>query len=315
MDEVEIIKTALNTKKLAPFGPGGGGCVNEGHGYLTDNGPVYLKRNRLPGTKVLFDGECEGLSRLYATNTVRVPRPLKVIDFQEKGAVLAIEYLDIKRSLSKFEADLGRTLGMLHKFNGELLIEQARQEGFVGQQKDGYVVEPIKRFGFYINTSATPAFTTDNTWSEDWPQFYTRQKLEPLVKIVNEKFPTKDLNEVWNVLVPKIPAFFNDCQPIIPSLLHGDMWSGNVAELDTEPVLFDPMSFYGHNEFEFGIAEMFGGFSQAFYNAYHKVQPRAKGFSKRNQLYQLFHHLNHWCLFGDSYKTSTLSLMRRLCKQ
>jgi len=74
------------------------------------------------------------------------------------------------------------------------------------------------------------------------------------------------------------------------------------------------MSFYGHAEFEFGIVEMFGGFSEAFYAAYHKVQPRAKGFSRRNQLYQLFHHLQHWALFGDSYRQSSLSLMRRLAK-
>jgi len=57
----------------------------------------------------------------------------------------------------------------LHKFNSELLKEQEKQQGFVGQQKDGYVVEPVKKFGFYVNTSATPAFTTDNTWCDDWP--------------------------------------------------------------------------------------------------------------------------------------------------
>jgi len=70
-------------------------------------------KNRIfPQTKTLFDGESEGLSRIYATNTVRVPRPIKVIDFQENGAVLAIEYLDIKRGLQKYEAALGRSLGL-----------------------------------------------------------------------------------------------------------------------------------------------------------------------------------------------------------
>jgi len=82
-------------------------------------------------------------------------------------------------------------------------------------------------------------------------QFYARQKLEPLVKLVNSKTGSgtgnnnRELTELWNGLVPKIPAFFIDCpQPIVPSLLHGDMWSGNVAEVDTEPGEFVSALFW-----------------------------------------------------------------------
>ena len=59
-------------------------------------------------------------------------------------------------------------------------------------------------------------------------------------------------------------------------------------------VIFDPASFYGHSEFDLSIAAMFGGFSNAFYNAYHQLIPKAPGFDKRHQLYLLFHYLNHW---------------------
>uniref|UniRef100_A0A915KH43 protein-ribulosamine 3-kinase n=1 Tax=Romanomermis culicivorax TaxID=13658 RepID=A0A915KH43_ROMCU len=312
---LSFLKESLNTAKFTPFGPKGGGCINEGQGYLTDAGPIYLKRNRIKESKALFDGEYESLAKIYATNTVRVPRPIKVIKASDdEGAFLIIEYLELKSHLKKYETVLGRNLANLHNFNTILLAEQAKREGFIGQKRDDFVIEPAQKFGFSVATSATPGFSTDNTWCDDWPQFYTRQKLAPLINGIIEKKPCKELTEYWSTLSIKIHSFFNDCSPIKPSLLHGDMWSGNVSELDTEPVLFDPTSFYGHSEFEFGIAEMFGGFSDAFYDAYHKLSPRSKGFNRRNQLYQLFHHLNHWFIFGDSYKSSSLSLMKRLCK-
>lgn len=59
-------------------------------------------------------------------------------------------------------------------------------------------------------------------------------------------------------------------------------------------VVFDPASYYGHHEFDLAIAAMYGGFSRAFYDSYHNQVPKEKGFDKRHQLYQLFHHLNHW---------------------
>jgi protein-ribulosamine 3-kinase len=59
-------------------------------------------------------------------------------------------------------------------------------------------------------------------------------------------------------------------------------------------VIFDPATFYGHSEYDFGIANMFGGFSPSFYESYHKIIPKADGFSEREEIYELFHHLNHW---------------------
>lgn len=111
----------------------------------------------------------------------------------------------------------------------------------------------------------------------------------------------------------KIPQFFTDVE-IVPALLHGDLWGGNVAECAEGPVIFDPASFYGHSEFELGIAGMFGGFSSSFYSAYHDKIPQAPGFAKRKQLYQLFHYLNHWNHFGGGYRGSSIRIMKDLLK-
>ena len=59
-------------------------------------------------------------------------------------------------------------------------------------------------------------------------------------------------------------------------------------------VIFDAASFYGHHEYDLGIAGMFGGFGSSFYNAYHALIPKSPGFDQRHQLYKLFHNLNHW---------------------
>lgn len=101
---------------------------------------------------------------------------------------------------------------------------------------------------------------------------------------------------------------------IIPALLHGDLWGGNVAEDDSGPVIFDPASFYGHSEYELAIAGMFGGFSGSFYSAYHSKIPKAPGFEKRLKLYQLFHYMNHWNHFGGGYRGSSINIMRNLVK-
>ena len=111
----------------------------------------------------------------------------------------------------------------------------------------------------------------------------------------------------------KIPDLFRDLD-IVPALLHGGLWGGNVAEAPSGPVIFDPASFYGHSEYELAIAGMFGGFSGAFYSAYHGRVPKAPGFERRHQLYQLFHYLNHWNHFGAGYRGSSLSIMRNLVR-
>ncbi|KAM9597742.1 fructosamine-3-kinase isoform 2-T2 [Trichechus inunguis] len=111
----------------------------------------------------------------------------------------------------------------------------------------------------------------------------------------------------------KIPDLFCGLE-IIPALLHGDLWSGNVAEDDMGPIIYDPASFYGHSEFELAIALMFGGFPRSFFTAYHRKIPKAPGFDRRLQLYQLFNYLNHWNHFGQEYRSPSLGTMRKLLK-
>ena len=98
-----------------------------------------------------------------------------------------------------------------------------------------------------------------------------------------------------------------------PALVHGDLWSGNIAALsDATPVIFDPAGYYGDPEAEFGIIEMFGGFGRSFFQGYESMRPQHAGFSRRLPLYRLYHELNHYNLFGPSYTSSCQSSIQQL---
>ncbi|XP_003376360.1 fructosamine-3-kinase [Trichinella spiralis] len=77
------------------------------------------------------------------------------------------------------------------------------------------------------------------------------------------------------------PRMFVNLPQIKPSLLHGDLWPGNVGETSNGAVAFDPASFYGHNEFDFGIATMFGQLPPKFFQGYRTVIPKERGEEER----------------------------------
>lgn len=194
-------------------------------------------------------------------------------------------------------------------------IPSARHRLLVGRHafpQPALAVVPL-RFGLPRPALASSLSTQVNVWQEDWVTFYARQRIQPQMDMVEKGSGDREALELWSALQLKIPDLFRDLD-IVPALLHGDLWGGNVAEDSSGPIIFDPASFYGHSEYELAIAGMFGGFSRSFYSAYHSAIPKAPGFEARLQLYQLFHYLNHWNHFGSGYRGSSLSIMRNLIK-
>lgn len=180
--------------------------------------------------------------------------------------------------------------------------------------------DEIHEFGFNVPTSCG-SIPQSNGWSRDWVSFYARQRLDHAIRMILSDHGDRELNEQWSHLQLKIPRFFSDFEykgsgrdEISAALLHGDLWSGNVAQLadGSRGVVYDPASFYGHSEYEFGIVRMFGGIPNEFERAYFEQKPKKKLFERRNKLYQLFHHLNHWNHFGSGYRPSSLRIMEDL---
>ncbi|XP_034646135.1 fructosamine-3-kinase isoform X2 [Trachemys scripta elegans] len=282
----KLLKTELKTSILKAFGSSGGGYISRGQSYKTDSGRVFVKINHKPQARTMFEGEMASLEAIQKTNTLRVPQTIKVIDLPGEGAMFVMEYLKMK-NLNKHSAKVGK--GAEHSES-----------------------QYVDTFGFHTVTCC--GFIQQvNEWQSDWLTFFIRHRLQAQMDLIEKAYGDREARELWSQLKLKIPEMFCDVE-IVPALLHGDLWAGNVAEDDFGPIVFDPASFYGHSEFDLAIAGMFGGFSSSFFSAYHSKIPKAPGFEKRNNLYQLFNYINHWNHFGTEYRGSTLNVMRKLLK-
>ena len=121
-----------------------------------------------------------------------------------------------------------------------------------------------------------------------------------------------ELQALGRKLIDGLPALFAGYEPV-PSLLHGDLWGGNWASVDGDPVIFDPAVYYGDRETDLAMTHLFGGFGAAFYTAYRQAWPLEEGSAARQELYQLYHVLNHLNLFGGGYLGRAVGILRTLC--
>ncbi|XP_060027673.1 ketosamine-3-kinase isoform X2 [Erinaceus europaeus] len=306
-----LLSRELGCSFVRTTGHSGGGCISQGQSYDTDRGRVFVKMNSKSEAKRMFEGEMASLSAILKTGTVKVPKPLKVLDAPGGGSMLVMEHLDM-RYLSSHAAKLGSQLAELHLHNKKLGDALQKEASTVGKGGGQVELPFVEQFGFDVVTCCG-YLPQVNDWQEDWVAFYAQQRIQPQMDMVEKGSGDREARELWAALQLKIPGLFRDVD-ITPALLHGDLWGGNVAEDASGPIIFDPASFYGHSEYELAIAGMFGGFSSSFYSAYHSRIPKAPGFEKRLQLYQLFHYLNHWNHFGSGYKGSSLNIMRNLIK-
>ncbi|EFJ43176.1 hypothetical protein VOLCADRAFT_66217, partial [Volvox carteri f. nagariensis] len=164
------------------------------------------------------------------------------------------------------------------------------------------------QFGFPVDNTigGTPQI---NTWSYDWEEFFRDRRLQPQLQMTGDT----QLKRMGENLCSNLHTFFEGIE-VRPSVLHGDLWSGNIGSVGGQPAVFDPATYYGHHEAEFGMSWCAGegGFSPAFYSAYHDLIPRAPGFERRAELYRLYHYLNHLNLFGDSYYPQCATILKRL---
>ena len=121
---------------------------------------------------------------------------------------------------------------------------------------------------------------------------------------------TPELRKAISKLEERIEEIIGDSEEK-PSLLHGDLWSGNfMVNENGETVLIDPAVYYGHREADLGMTKLFGGFSNEFYKSYNETYPLKDGYEYRENIYKLYHVLNHLNLFGGGYYSQAISLIK-----
>ncbi|KAL9176092.1 hypothetical protein ABFS82_02G156700 [Erythranthe guttata] len=278
----EWILTEGKANKITGIRPIGGGCINRASRYDTDIDSFFVKTNRSIGES-MFEGEALGLNAMFETRSIRVPKPFKVGPLPTGGSYIIMEFIEFGASRGSQSA-LGRKLAEMHK---------------AGKSVNG--------FGFDVDNTigSTPQI---NTWTSDWIEFYGVHRLGYQLELVKQQYGDSLIYEKGQRLVKNMAPLF-DGAVIEPCLLHGDLWSGNISSDKTgEPVILDPACYYGHNEAEFGMSWC-AGFGGSFYTAYFEVMPKQDGLEERRDLYLLYHYLNHYNLFGSSYRSSAMSII------
>jgi protein-ribulosamine 3-kinase len=256
--------------------PVGGGCIHECFRVEIADRTFFLKCNSKDQADN-FAAEADGLGALRK-NGMRAPEPVSHGTAGE-NAFLLLEFLELKRS-GDFAA-LGRMLAEAHRQPGPRF----------GWSRDNYI-------------GATPQ---SNGWCEDWAMFWRERRLKPQVELAKRNGFDLPILNAFDLLEGHQPQ---------PSLLHGDLWSGNAGFTKEGPVVFDPAAYYGDREADLAMTELFGGFPREFYEAYEETYPLDAGYPRRKHLYNLYHLLNHLNLFGAGYLRQvkeTLGLLRRSC--
>ena len=154
-----------------------------------------------------------------------------------------------------------------------------------------------------------------NHWHENWISFFKKYRLQPQLTWTFEHGYRSRLEEKAERLMEALPLFFDEYKPQ-PSLLHGDLWSGNWGTINNStPVVFDPAIYYGDREADLAMTKLFGGFPQVFYDAYNYQWALDYGFKVRQNLYNLYHLLNHLTLFGEAYLSQTIDVFEQLLSE
>jgi fructosamine-3-kinase len=262
----------------------GGGCINHASKLETSAGDFFLKWNTSAPSD-LFLKEAAALQEMYDCENpyLAIPRVIWCKAADDSPGLLLTEYLQPPESTSGFEEKLGRGIAVLHR-------KTAAAYGFHEANYCGTTVQ-------------------DNTRTSDWSEFYGQRRIWALVQQIRlaRALSESDL-QTYEKLVARIPQLLS--HQTVPSLIHGDLWSGNYLFTTRGPALIDPACYYADREMELGMMQLFGGFSSRVWSAYQEAFPLPGDWRSRIRLYQLYHVLNHFLLFGGSYNRQALDLAK-----
>ena len=263
-----------------------GGDINAAFRLQDGQNSYFVKLNR-PELETMFAAEFAGLQELARSKTFRVPTPV-VYGRSDTHSFLVLEYLELGASSRVSDRLLGQQLAYLH------------------QQAQPY-------FGWHRDNTIGST-TQINQQSHDWLKFWQEQRLGFQLQLAAKNGYNGRLQTMGERLVSELAVFFNHTPT--PSLLHGDLWSGNAAtDKQGNPVIFDPACYYGDREADLAMTELFGGFSGDFYAAYQDVWALHEDYRVRKSLYNLYHILNHLNLFGGGYLRQAENMMTGLLAQ
>ena len=267
----------------------GGGDINQAYqidGILNKSEAVsffikFNQKNRLD----MFEAEAAGLQEIEKAQAIAVPH---VISCGVDGAqsYLILEKVSFTAGNTDSAKQLGQQLATMHKYTSS-------------------------NYGwFQDNTIGSTC--QKNSQTDNWINFWREQRLSYQLKLAKQKGAGASLIQKGESLSKKLDALFIGYEPEA-SLVHGDLWSGNYGYLESgAPIIYDPAVYYGDRETDIAMTELFGGFSADFYSSYNQAWQLDSGYQQRKTLYNLYHVLNHYNLFGGGYAMQAENMLNKL---
>ena len=264
----------------------GGGSINETYRVSVDaNKYFFLKLNTTGKYPDFFIKEKNGLDFICQQKILQVPQ---VVACKTVGnaQLLLLEWIDTGVKHKNFWQSFGEELAMLHRVTDE-------------------------HFGFYED-NYMGALVQVNSKTKSWTEFFIHHRLRSQLQLAKEKQLLHQKHiDAFERLEEVIKNIFNEEKP---SLLHGDLWSGNyICNADSRPVLIDPAVYFGHRSMDLAMTTLFGGFDKHFYDSYHYHFPFPSGYTEQWEVCNLYPLLIHLNLFGAVYLNSVENILKKIC--
>jgi len=283
----EKIKARIEEKldsKIKSISSLSGGCISDAFKVTTENGSNFFLKYNSSASNDMFIKEANGLKELAKANAIRIA---EVLSFD--ADYILLEYIPTGSKKKIFFEDFGRSFAEMHRYISD-------------------------EFGFYEDNyigSNPQKNIPDENEKNDWVKFYFNKRILFQLQLAEKLGNSTDaLRKGISKLEDKIEDIIGGSKEK-PSLLHGDLWGGNyMVDENGNAVLIDPAVYYGHREADLGMTKLFGGFSYEFYRAYNETFPLEDGYEYRENIYKLYHVLNHLNLFGGGYYSQAISLIK-----
>jgi fructosamine-3-kinase len=259
----------------------GGGCIADARvATFADGSRVFVKS--VAGAPGMFEREAEGLRALAEAGAIRIPEVLAV-----GKEALVLEMIHEAPKKAGFFESFGRAFARLHDHRGPSF--GFPHDNFIGSTTQ--CNQPLDGSG--------------------WPEFFLERRLRFQAQLAVDRGHGHEIERLLDRAEGLITELLGAAIEL-PSILHGDLWSGNfIVDERGEACLIDPAVYYGHREADLAMTRLFGGFSSEFYAAYDEASPLAPGHEDRLPIYQLYHLLNHLNLFGSAYYAQSMRILQR----
>ncbi len=291
--ELHLAKTLGRTLQFKHKKALSGGCINQAWKVTDNEGKQWFIKTNSPSMSDMFSAEADGLNEIRKSNSIISPKAIAHGETSD-CSYLILEYIDLQTQMN--QKLLGEQLANMHQF----------------QNPKNHNLK--RKFGWKRNNTIGST-KQSNKPHKDWASFWKNERLLYQLKLAQKNGYSNTAYDNGLKLSEELSAFFTDYQPK-PSLLHGDLWSGNCgSDLQSNPVIYDPAVYFGDRETDIAMTELFGGFSTDFYDAYNTHYPLDSGYKVRKKLYNLYHILNHFNLFGGGYTSQADNMTKQLLSE